>query len=156
MFWGAEKQAAHNPFPRLRPAQVPSPRESLRPRTGCFARPPAPTRPSRAPQSPSRSSARRAGGPGLTTDHPAAEGSVAAEQRGAQQQPDHAAHCGAAAAAGVLRGAKAVSGHRAAGALTPAPPCLPAGPTPAARAQPRGPLHASPLAGLLPRAGVLG
>lgn len=84
----------------------------------------------------------------LAADHPAAEGFVAAEQRGAQQQPDHAAHCGAAAAAGVLRGAKAVSARRAAGALTPAPPCLPAGPTPAAQAQPPGPLHASPLAGL--------
>lgn len=86
--------------------------------------------------------------PGLTADHPAAEGFVAAEQRGAQQQPDHAAHCGAAAAAGVLRGAKAVSARRAAGALTPAPPCLPAGPTPSAQAQPPGPLHALPLAGL--------
>lgn len=41
----------------------------------------------------------------LAADHPAAEGSVAAEQRSAQQQRDHAAHRGGAvvaAAAGVV------------------------------------------------------
>lgn len=43
----------------------------------------------------------RRAAPWLTADHPAAENSVAAEQRGAQQQPEHAAHRGAATAAGV-------------------------------------------------------
>lgn len=74
---------------------------------------------------------------------------MAAEQRGAQQQRDHAAHRGgAAAAAAGVAWRKAVSARRAAEALTPAPSCLPAGPTPDARAQSRGALHSLPLAGL--------
>lgn len=144
MFWGAEKKAEHTPFPASSRHRFPGPGRASTPAQAALQRAPL----SRAHSLPP---ARPLGGraaPGLTADHPAADGFVAAEQRGAQQQPDHAAHCGAAAAAGVLRGAKAVSAHRAAGALTPAPPCLPAGPTPAAQAQPPGPLHASPLAGL--------
>lgn len=76
----------------------------------------------------------------LAADHPTAEGSVAAEQRGAQQQRDHAAHRGAAAAAGV-------DGAKAASALTLQPPRLLSDPTLSARAQLQGPQHASPLAG---------
>lgn len=75
--------------------------------------------------------------PGLTADHPAAEGFVAAEQRGAQQQPDHAAHCGAAAAAGVLRSKGGLCPPRSRGSnpYPSLPSCRPYSlrPSPAAR-----------------------
>lgn len=86
----------------------------------------------------------------LAADHPAAEGSVAAEQRGAQQQRDHAAHRGAVQQQ-VLRGARAASAGAQPATLAPQPPCL-LGPTPAAGAQLPDPLRASPLAGTLPPA----
>lgn len=76
---------------------------------------------------------------------------MAAEQRGAQQQRDHAAHRGAVQQQ-VLRGARAASAGAQPATLAPQPPCL-LGPTPAAGAQLPEPLRASPLAGTcrLPR-----
>lgn len=90
-----------------------------------------PVRTALAPRRPLSRLVRSADGPGLTADHPAAEGPVAAEQCGAQQQRDHAAHRGAAAAAAAAAGvawSEGASARRAAGALTPLSPCLPAGP----------------------------
>lgn len=73
-------------------------------------------------------SSRRAGSPGLTADHPAAKGSVTAKQSGSQQQRDHAAHRGkAAAAAGVAPGQGGLCPPRSQGSNPGAslPPCRP-------------------------------
>lgn len=99
----------------------------------------------RAPRDPLSRLESPAGCPGLTADHPAAESSVAAEQRGAQQQRYHAAHRDGAAGVAWSEGGLCPPGGPA---LTLQSPCLPVGgPTPAARARLPGRLRASPRAG---------
>lgn len=116
------------------------------PRAGFQApkEPPAPNRRpalGRAPHAPLSGPDRR---PRLTADHPAAEDPVAAEQRGAQQQQDHAAHRGTATAAGVAWSESDLCPPHSRGSN---PWASPPGATPAARARPLGPLRASPRAG---------
>lgn len=111
--WGESSIQSISPcllLPPTYPARVSNPWESLHPGT----RRPSPARPA----DPSRLE-RPAGGPGLTADHPAAEGSVEAEQRGAQQQRYHAAHRGAAAGVARSEGGLCPPGGRGSNAATP-------------------------------------
>lgn len=102
-----EQRSTHRTIQLPAPPPGSQPRTAFQPRghrsrpgTGCPA-PPSPASP-RAPHP--CPSGWRASVPRLTADHAATEGSVAAQQSGAQQQRDHAAHRGpAAAAAGVAQ-----------------------------------------------------
>lgn len=76
----------------------------------------------RAPRDPLSRLENRAGCPGLTADHPAAEGSVAAEQRGAQQQRYHAAHRDGAAGVAWSEGGLCPPGGPGSNPSIPLPP----------------------------------